>query len=100
MSHPNTVEEYNHRYHENFRIEGYGIEGVTNHFPCPFCAAADWYICRIIDFSQTSPKLTCSECGRTAQLLYKKDWQSSSIECVQTAGDDQPSWLNPQMRRV
>lgn len=46
---PQSLDEYNHRYSQNFRVTGFGLD-VTNHFPCPFCAAPDWYVVKLLDF--------------------------------------------------
>lgn len=93
-----SMEELNQRQLANTEISGEGIHGVTQHFPCPMCGAPDWYVVKIIDFAETSPEITCGECGRTFQLVYKKLPNGSSIECVQTGGADQPDWMEPKMK--
>lgn len=97
---PKSEEEYTRLTHQRVRTTGYGIEGVTQHLPCPFCAAGEWMVFRLIDGLPRTPH-PCAVCGRTAQIIYHVDNETETrIELVQTAGPDQPEWLRPQMRRV
>jgi hypothetical protein len=93
MSEPATVEEYAERYHASWRVSGYGIEGVTNHFPCPFCAAPDWLVVRVIDFEQTTDPIECSECGRSARHVFDRGDGGVLMSVVQTDGPDPPEWV-------
>lgn len=96
---PQSLDEYNHRYSQNFRVTGFGLD-VTNHFPCPFCAAPDWYVVRLLDFGRDSPNLTCRHCGRSGQLQYAElVGGGSHMRFVQTGGDDAPEWLTPAPQR-
>lgn len=97
---PANMNEYNERFLTNMQVTGYGITGTTQHMPCPFCAAPDWYVVKLMDFGHTSDPLTCGECGRTAQLLYAKIDGGSTMELVQTDGPDAPEWLQPPPRRA
>lgn len=97
---PTTREEYEARFFRHAGTEGFGVEGVTQHFPCPFCAAADWYVVKLLEFGQDSPELTCEECGRSGRLLFVRDATGASMEMVQTGGDDPPEWLDPPPRRL
>ena len=99
MSAPSTMAEFERRYLENYEVTDYGID-AANHFPCPFCAAKDWYVVRIVDFAQTSPSMTCAECGRSGQLLYSEQNGETRMEIVQTGGEDPPDWCYPPIRRI
>ncbi len=102
MSQPTSMEEYVARFGRNQATTGYGIEGVTQHCPCPFCAAADWLVFRVLDTKEALRKgATCRECGRSARAHYRVDLPGHvEFEMVQTGGPDQPEWLQPKMRRV
>jgi hypothetical protein len=89
---PRNLDEYNRRYHGAFHVEGYGLE-VTNHFPCPFCASPEWYVVRLMEFDRDSPVIPCERCGRSAQLQYDSDGQTSMMRVVQIDGPDLPEWL-------
>lgn len=100
MTEPATKEEYERRYMENYRVEGYGIEGVTNHFPCPFCAAPDWHVVRIIDFgvppgegTYHSKPIECQACGRSARYASQRTGGGVTMGMVQTAGPDPAPWV-------
>lgn len=90
---PQTKEEYELRYNAAWEVSGYGIESVTNHFPCPFCAAKDWHVVRLIDFGDTTEPIPCEECGRSARFLVARDRGAVHMGLVQTAGADPPSWV-------
>lgn len=90
---------YQKRFAENHRIEGFGFD-VTMAMPCPFCAAADWMIFKILDSEKEMAKgAVCIECGRGAKAIFKHDQGGVHFEFVQTCGEDGPDWL-PAMRRV
>lgn len=91
---PENFETYNALMCQRATVSGFGIDGVTQHFPCPFCAAEDWLVVKLIDFAQDHEE-TCSACGRSARLVYSKTPDSSSMQVVQTGGDDPPEWLVP-----
>lgn len=102
MALPTNAEEYAERFRENQVMTGFG-GGVEVHSPCPFCAAADWQIFKIVSMEDdTALPVTCAECGRTAQILYTHKLDGGvHFEVVQTGGDDPPEWLpGPPMRRV
>ena len=91
-----TKEQYEARCVENSKVSGYGIEGMTIHVPCPFCAAPDW-------LSYTLPTMhevlgegaTCKECGRGARVLFDNRTPNvSRFGFVQTSGDDPPPYLS------
>jgi hypothetical protein len=96
VGHPTSMAEYNGRFMANTEVTGHGIEGVTQHMPCPFCAAKDWLVVRILDFNQDH-EATCGECGRTAKITFTESGGSKIMRVAQTGGPDQPDWLQPPM---
>ena len=99
---PASYEEYIKRYYANQRMTSYGLD-TTCHVPCPFCAAPDFMVYRIIDVEETINKgATCKECGRSCAMpvTITDDGLGKSFEMVQTAGPDQPDWMTPKMRRA
>jgi hypothetical protein len=96
---PQNVDEYLGRFRANERCFGYGLD-VSMGMPCPFCAAPDFVVYRVVDVESAMNKgATCKECGRSARALFTHDGPSTSFEIVQTGGDDPPDWLTPKMRR-
>lgn len=93
MAEPTTREEYEARYLENYQVTGYGVEGVTNHFPCPFCAAPDWYVVRVVDFGEPTDPIDCKACGRAARFWVNREGGTTTMGMFQTAGDDPPTWV-------
>lgn len=89
---------YEKRFKESHKIEGFGL-GVTVHVPCPFCAAPDSIVHKLID-TEDALKVgaTCSECGRGMRGVVAKTESSTTIEFVQTEGSEPPPWI-PKMRR-
>lgn len=98
---PTSISEYNRRFALNHKIEGFGITGVEQHTPCPFCAAPDFIVHKILETERAmSEGATCRECGRSAKAIIKHGDGGVQFEIVQTGGPDQPDWLVPKMRRV
>lgn len=97
MAEPETKEQYEGRWTYNYHIEGYGIEQVTTHFPCPFCGAAEWYVVRLIDFGNTTGAILCKECGRSARHIVKRSPGHTTMALVQVTGPDPSPWI-PIMR--
>ena len=103
MTEPTSMDQLAVRQLENTSVSGQGTS-TAQHFPCPFCGSKDWYVVRVIEFAQNHGPIECSECGRSAKLLYSTKnggpmrGGSSQIEVVQTGGPDQPEWLEPKMR--
>jgi len=92
-------EAYEKKFAENQKITGYGMD-VTIHMPCPFCAAAEWMVFKILEQEEVSSREhVCSACSRGAKMIYKHKEEGISFEVVQTRGDDGPDFL-PPMRRV
>lgn len=98
---PASMAEYIGRFKCNSKVTGYGIEGVTMHTPCPFCAARNFSVFRVID---TEEKIQCDrsciECGRSARCIIETKAGVQTLELVQTGGDDPPVWLEPKPRRL
>jgi hypothetical protein len=97
---PTSLSEYNRRFALNHEITGFGIAGVEQHMPCPFCAARDFMVHKILE---TEPAMAagavCQECGRGAKAIFSPIPGGTRFEMVQTSGPDQPDWLEPKMRR-
>jgi len=98
---PTNAAEYALRFFRNQQQSGYGIEGVTMHFPCPWCAARDFQVVRVIDAHEAmTVPMTCAECGRSGRWAHIVDEPGRTVtEFVQTGGDDAPDWLVPAPRR-
>lgn len=106
MSDPATRAEYDRLFIANTKVSGYGIEGVTQHLPCPFCATSGWASWRIIDLAlQDNEPMkrtrTCQSCGRSARIdVTNLPSGGTTAELVQVAGADPPEYLRPWPRRV
>jgi hypothetical protein len=97
---PTTIDEYNALVLENQSITGYGFE-TTMHLPCPFCAAKDFMVYRIIDAEEAMIKgAVCSECKRGAAVEFTVNGPGKQFEFVQTCGDDIPTYLPPIRRKA
>lgn len=95
-----TKEEYLARFHQNQRIDGYGMD-TSPVYPCPFCAAPDWATHRLMEMEAVMSKPhKCSECGRSSKMIFQRDANGLSFEVVQCGGDPPPNWLIPPPRRV
>ncbi len=97
---PRDREEWEHLFHENQRISGTGLN-TTMHMPCPFCAAKDFAVYKIIDTEDALIEgAVCNACNRGAAIEFSVNMPSNKqFEMVQISGPDQPSWLVPKMRR-
>jgi hypothetical protein len=95
MAEPKTREEYDTAYRANTKVSGFGL-GTSVHYPCPFCAAPDWVVTRILDMEQTFQRPhACSTCSRAARLVIKRPAPADAItfHLVQTAGPDPAPYL-------
>jgi hypothetical protein len=100
MKPPTNMDEFHLRSESNNALTGRGYE-TTRHVPCPFCAAPDWMVFKVLETQESIVKgATCLECGRTARASLRRYEGGFELELVQTGGDDQPEWLEPKMRRV
>lgn len=101
MADPCDLKEFWALYKTRQRIFGVGASTSIS-APCPFCAAADFWVYRVIDVRETITKETiCASCLRGVAVLFVQEHeQSTTFEIVQTTGPDQPAWLQPQMRRL
>jgi len=102
MSEPTSFKEYEELYHNNLYITGFGPANVTNHYPCPFCAAPEWSVSKVIHTEEDMvQEHTCKECGRSGKFVFTiYQPNHKAFEFVQTGGDDPPSWLVPAPRRI
>lgn len=98
---PMTMGAFNRRFHRNRSITGYGVD-VKISMPCPFCAAADFMVYRLLEMRKAiSQGATCKACGRSARAIFHgNDDSELRFEIVQTGGPQQPEWLEPKMRRL
>lgn len=98
---PVSRQEYELRYMDNYKITGFGLDGTTNHFPCPFCAHPEWKVVRVIDFGVPekpgvyhSDPYECECCGRAARYVTTREAGGALTTRVeQTAGPDAPEWV-------
>lgn len=96
---PQNAAEYLERFHANQRLSGFGFD-TTQHMPCPFCAAPDFLVFKILEVEYAlSCGARCGECDRSMKAVFKKISGSVSFEVVQTSGSDPPEWVQPRMRR-
>ncbi len=97
---PRNQDDYLRRFYANHSVDGFGLD-TRVHMPCPFCAAADFAIFRIVDMREVlRHEATCAECGRSGRSIFVSDKPDEKlIEFVQTGGDDPPAWLEPKPRR-
>lgn len=98
MSDPETKEKYLRFFAQNQQYTGYGFD-TTAHAPCPFCAAPDWLVFKVIGTEEAMKQgAKCKHCGRAAKALFKRDASGIQFEFVQTEGPDPPSYLPPMKR--
>jgi hypothetical protein len=101
INEPDSLDEYNIRYAENMRIEGYGVDGVRTHVPCPFCAEPDWLVHGILDVEERYAKgAVCERCHRGVRALIRKEAGTTTLHFVQTEGPDAPVWFPWPMEKV
>jgi hypothetical protein len=72
---PQSMDEYTKRFYENQKIDGFGIYGTGMRVPCPFCAAPDFIVHKILETEDAYGKGgTCKQCGRSdAQSMKARD---------------------------
>lgn len=91
-------QEYEERFHANEKFSGMGIE-TTMHMPCPFCAAPDFMIYRILDTPNAIKRgAVCQECKRGCRAVLKEDGHGVAFEFVQTQGPAPPDYILPMRR--
>jgi len=99
MADPATREDYDRLAKANQRIEGFGLD-TTMHLPCPFCAAPDFMVYKVLEVQQRlEAGAGCRSCGRSLRAQFKPDQPGTVFEFVQTGGPDAPDYL-PPIRRV
>ena len=89
-----TKEDYEKRFGENYRIEGFGLD-VTIHSPCPFCAAPDFMDYKILDVRQAlQEEHVCAECGRGMKgTVADAVHDEVTVQVHQTQGEDPPPFI-------
>lgn len=105
MPDPATREEYDARVLAHSGPFGFGIEETGMRYGCPFCGAPNWHEYKLIDSihdeSVVTQEKTCAECGRSGRFLIEHPGPGqTTMELVQTGGDDPPAYLDPAPRRV
>lgn len=96
---PKTVAEYNEKAARGTRYSGFGVDTMA-HAPCPACAEPDFMSWKILEVKEATARgAVCAKCGRGFKGLIDESHGGTSIEFVQTQGDDLPEYL-PKMRRV
>jgi hypothetical protein len=95
---PETHDEYILLFHAHQRLSGRGFD-TTVHMPCPFCAAADWNVYRVVDARDAlAGERFCAGCKRTTLGTVTKIHDEVHYEMVLLEGDDPPAWM--PMRRI
>lgn len=93
---------YERLYHQNTKIDGFGME-VRQVLACPFCCAPGWLTVWVIKNGGPEAAMregaTCGQCGRGSKAIMTRSAGGVSFEFVQTCGEDPPAYL-PPMRRV
>lgn len=96
---PATREAYDAKAKANTKMSGFGLD-TAMHMPCPFCAAPDFLVYRIVDVETAlSAPRVCATCKRGSKAVFTRGAGGVSFEFVQTEGPDGPAYL-PPMRRV
>lgn len=94
---PTSMEEYTRRFSVNAEVTGFGAD-VTQHFPCPFCAAPGFMQIKPMELAmkdEATFEATCKHCGRSGRMPFKRGSLGSSMQFEQTGGPDPPPWLQP-----
>lgn len=95
------IDEFNKKWHDNYKVEGFGIEGMTVSFPCPFCAEPGFAQYKLMDMEKVMSKgNVCEYCKRGMKAVFVATEHGVQIEQVQTCGPDLPDWYYPKMRRA
>ncbi len=98
---PASLDEMNERFHQNYKLEGFGIGNVYINMPCPACAAAGFSRYELLQMeAELSKPHTCGECGFSCKAVFKRTRDSMAFEFVQLAGTDLPAWYPIKMRRA
>lgn len=92
---PLTLDDYNAKFSANHKIEGFGIENIRQHFPCPCCAEADWKVVGMMSFQiEMIVPAQCSWCGRVTHYHIEEPDDATTISwMVLDEGDDPPDYL-------
>lgn len=94
---PPDLDSFNAKWKENYKLTGFGIEGMRYHIPCSFCAESGFAEYSLLNMYEVmSKEITCEKCGRTSVWSITGGFRATSavsIRQVQTAGDTAPRYL-------
>ncbi len=100
MADPRSKDEWMARFQQNSRVTGEGAE-TTQHIPCPFCAAPDFYVVPLLAAKTAlAEDHTCASCGRSGRHEIVTERKGMTAEFVQTGGPDPAECLRPWPRRL
>lgn len=95
LAEPRTQAEFERRYHASAQMDGVGIAGTMMHVPCPFCAAPDWIVHKLVDTQRAYRKgAVCNQCLRSAHAVCDSVQGYTSLRMVQTGGADPAPWVD------
>ena len=95
---PESYQDYERLFFKHSKLSGTGLE-TAQHYPCPFCAAPDWAIVRVLDVQLLSEKRVCKNCQRGGRARFSNPLGGIAFEFVQTSGPVPPDWLKPEIER-
>jgi len=92
--------EYLALYNANVRFFGLGYM-TSMSVPCPFCAAPDFMIYKVLEVQKKMEEgATCGCCRRSARAVFSDTPTGKRFEIFQTAGPAAPEWLQPKLRWI
>jgi hypothetical protein len=88
-----SLDAYELRFKENCRVTGYQEDSVV-HFPCPFCAARDWWVTPAVEIGlhRMEPHY-CVGCDRASYLVFPDEDGRRTAVLVQSSGPAPPEWM-------
>lgn len=93
---PTDLNEYNRQFKRNYRLEGYGIEGLVYHWPCPFCGCPDWKVHKFFELGKMAEPSLCPHCGRTSRHDVEHDHDATIGRLVFVDGPEPEPWFPRQ----
>jgi len=100
---PSDLDAYNEKWKANYKLTGFGIDGMRYHYPCPFCAEPDYLTCGLVDMPERMREETvCEKCGRGSKMIdvdtperriFGYRMFGIHVKLVRTQGDWTPSYL-------
>jgi hypothetical protein len=92
---PESKLEYEERLTHNTDLSGFGFD-TSVHMPCPFCAAPDFLIYKVLEVASAFQQdTTCAHCKRTVRGALHTTPNTATMRLFQVAGDDPPPWAPP-----